>query len=307
MTLKSNENKAEKWLIVCINMFFSFLLSLFVVVLSLLIVLQVTVRSPKFMMQSIDDSKYIENIKLDIEEQFISYGMSSGFDEEFFVSVLDDEQLHYDILDAVDYIHDKSMPGVDIESFRVHILNELRSNAISRGYEIDDHAEEGLQYLAEICAKAYGDFVGMGLVRTAWHMFLPYMEYITAAIVVVGILTLISAGMLVLMNRKEYLFARYFIYSFSGAVLTLVVPVVMIFSTNIIERFGISSPGLAALFVDYANDVVFAIVVAILVIAVLAIASIVLRVVVKRSETILVPTHGSNYDSLIVDVNLSEK
>jgi len=307
VTLKSNENKAKKWLAICINMFFSFLLSLFVVVLSLLIVLQATVRDSKFMIQSIEDSGYIENVRIDIEEHFISYGMSSGFDEAFFVSILDGEQLRHDILDEIYRVYDSSMPGVDTEAFRVHILDELRIDAVSRGYEIDDHAEEGLQYLAKICAETYGDLVGMGLIRTAWHMLLPYMEYIPVAIAVTGISALVSAGMLVLMNRKEYVFARYFIYSFCGAVLTLLVPVVMIFSTNIIERFGISSPGLAAFFVDYANGIVFTVVIAILAIALLAIVSIVFRVVVKRSETILVPTHGSNYDSLIADINVSKE
>lgn len=67
----------------------AFLASLFLSLLVLLLTLQTTLLSPAFMKKQVDNSRYIPHIIEDMESVFVSYGMSSNFDEAFFTSVLD--------------------------------------------------------------------------------------------------------------------------------------------------------------------------------------------------------------------------
>ena len=95
----------------------SFLLCLFLTVLSLLSLLECTLLSPGFLKKQVDKSAYTAHVIEDMEDIFVSYGISSDFDEAFFTSVLTEEEVRADIYAEIDRLYAADTAGADYDAY----------------------------------------------------------------------------------------------------------------------------------------------------------------------------------------------
>lgn len=131
----------------------SFLLCLFLTVLSLLSLLECTLLSPGFLKKQVDKSAYTAHVIEDMEDIFVSYGISSDFDEAFFTSVLTEEEVRADIYAEIDRLYAADATGADYGAFESQLYDKLTANVKERNLEITESVDQALHYLAQMCAE----------------------------------------------------------------------------------------------------------------------------------------------------------
>ena len=149
----------------------SFLLCLFLTVLSLLSLLECTLLSPGFLKKQVDKSAYTAHVIEDMEDIFVSYGISSDFDEAFFTSVLTEEEVRADIYAEIDRLYAADATGADYGAFESQLYDKLTANVKERNLEITESVDQALHYLAQMCAETYREGVG-----------LPFASYAASAL-----------------------------------------------------------------------------------------------------------------------------
>ena len=257
----------------------AFLASLFLSLLVLLLTLQTTLLSPAFMKKQVDNSRYIPHIIEDMESVFVSYGMSSNFNEAFFTSVLDATAVKSDVDREIEKLYDPDAPGADTEAFEAALLTKLQENVEARGVEVTQDVREALVYLASMCADSYQEGVQLPLASYASGVLAALQMPVLIGILVLAALSVFVLGYLYRLRRRKSQSCRFAIYALSGAVLTVTIPSLFVWFSGRIDRIGITGKALYYFITTYIRGVLSA---ALLFAAVLAAAVIVLALLYHR-------------------------
>lgn len=253
MSIKSNadQNPMMKHII---SLILSFFLSLFLFLLSCAVLFQLTVFSAPFLKEQIIKSNTASYLAQDLKEMFISYGISSGFDEAFFNSALDENEIQSDLFGEVDHLYDPSVPETNFDSFQNQMYQKLMENVKERNIEVTDTANGALQYLAQVCRESYQETIHIPLSSHASSMLQFLKEPILIATIGLAALALFVIVFLYFLRHKRS-FCRYCIYACSGATLTLFVPWAVVAFGGRIEKIAITQKALYALITTYVHQV----------------------------------------------------
>ena len=234
----------------------SFLLCLFLSLLALLVLVQSTLLSPGFMKKQVAKSEYAAHIIEDMEEIFVSYGISSDFDEAFFTSVLSESGVRADIEREIDRMYGAALGGADVDGFKNQLHQKLLANVGSRGIEVTDEVEDALQYLVQVCAETYQEGVSLPLATYASGMLRSVKTPLLMATGGIALLSVFILAFLFFIRRKKT-FCRFAIYAFSGSALTLAAGACLVLFSGRIERISISSKALYYLVTTYATQCIY--------------------------------------------------
>lgn len=257
----------------------AFLASLFLTLLVLLLTVQTTLLNPSFMKKQVDNSRYIPHIIEDMESVFVSYGMSSNFDEAFFTSVLDATAVKNDVDREIEKLYNPDAPGADTEAFEASLLTKLQENVEARGVEVTQDVREALVYLASMCADSYQEGVQLPLASYASGVLIALQKPVLIGILILAALSAFVLGYLYRLRRRKSQFCRFAIYALSGAVLTVAIPSLFVWFSGRIEKIGITSKALYYFITTYVHGVLSA---ALLFAGVLALAVAVLALFYRR-------------------------
>lgn len=253
MSIKSNADQKPMMKHI-ISWILSFFLSLFLFLLSCVVVLQITVLSPSFLKGQIVKSNAASYLTQDLKETFVSYGISSDFDEAFFNSALDENQVQSDLFGEVDQLYDPSAPEIDFDSFQNQMYQKLLENVKGRNIKVTGTVDGALQYLAQVCRESYQETIHIPLSSYVSDMLQFLKKPILIATIGLAALALFVIVFLYFLRHKRS-FCRYCIYACSGAVLTLFVPWAVVAFSGRIEKVGITQKALYALVTTYAHEV----------------------------------------------------
>ena len=233
----------------------SFLLCLFLTVLSLLTVLACTLLSPSFLKKQVDKSGYTAHVMEDMEDIFVSYGISSDFDEAFFTSVLTEEAVRADIFAEIERLYAAGATGADYDAFESQLYDKLAINVRERNLEITESVDQALHYLALMCAETYREGVGLPFASYASSALAAAKTPVLIAMAAMAVLSLFVLGFLFALQKKNGFF-RYGIYAFSGAAVTLTVLALVVLLSGKIEKIGLTGKALYFLVTGYAKQAV---------------------------------------------------
>lgn len=248
-----NRNKTRK----IISLLLSFFLVIGILVMSALLLVQYSLLSPSFLMEQVDRSDYTENVKAELENTFISYGMSSGFEEDFFGGVLDAEEMRADIALEAEKLYEPDAQGADTEKFRTALLEKLRAYVRDHGEQIAPELDDALIYLADICTEAYQSEIAFPMQGT-WSDILSGLESfrIFAAVAGAVFIVLIVVFLLSIHPGRRSGAVPYFIYALSASGLFLACGSMIALFSGRIERIGISGKPLYYLITNYLTHTV---------------------------------------------------
>jgi hypothetical protein len=239
-----------------ISLVLSFILSLFIVVVCILLIVKVTFLNEGYLREQITKSQYTENLINEINKTFISYGIVSGFDEKFFTSVLTVDRVKSDIYYDVGRLYSGSTKKVDTKSFSDHLYNLLIENVKKRGFELNDEVDTALIYLTDTCTQTYKDNVGIPYVTQAHTYIAKFNKVIDLAIGGMLALCVFTMIILYMINPWKRRKIRYYMYAVGGSFFMLLMPSLFVLYANKIDKIGISGKSLYFLVVSYLNNVV---------------------------------------------------
>ena len=239
-----------------ISWILSFILCLFLTLLALLVMVQTTLLSPSFFKAQVEKSGYTAHVIEDMEEIFVSYGMSSGFDEAFFTSVLDESEVRADIDMEIDRLYTPGLSGADVDGFQNKLMDKLLENVRARDIEVTDEVTQAVAYLAEVCAQTYGEGVRLPLASYAAGALRTLRTPVLTAMAVFALLSLFVFFFLFSLRRRKT-FCRYAIYATSGTALLLLAPAVLILLSGRIDKIGLTGKALYFLATTYVQQLVY--------------------------------------------------
>ena len=240
----------------------SFLLCLFLTVLSLLSLLECTLLSPGFLKKQVDKSAYTAHVIEDMEDIFVSYGISSDFDEAFFTSVLTEEEVRADIYAEIDRLYAADTAGADYDAFESQLYDKLTANVKERNLEITESVDQALHYLAQMCAETYREGVGLPFASYAASALAAAKTPLLICIAARAGLSLFFVGILFSLPKKNCFF-RYTLYAFTGSAVTLTVLALVVLLSGKIEKIGLTGKALYYLVTSYATQTVMLLFVAV--------------------------------------------
>lgn len=219
----------------------AFFLSIFVAGFSALLVLQSTILSENFLQRQVDRSNYTDYVIERIENTFISYGMSSGFDEEFFSTVLDKEKVREDIRDVMASLYVGKSRDASTEEFRFMLYDKLVANVTERGFTVTEELDQSLKELVDYCAVTYRNELRVPMASVVASLLQKAKTPVTLGIGITGALSLFVFFVLFSIHPRKSSVVRNVIYALSGSFLMLFVPTGLILLSGRIERLAITS------------------------------------------------------------------
>lgn len=239
-----------------ISLLLSFLLCLFMALMVYVLVLRCTLINASFLKQQVEKSKYPAYVTEELQSVFISYGMSSGFDEAFFMNALDVRRTANDVRLAVDQLYTPSAQGPDIEGFQNNLYEQLVENVKQRQIEITEPVDEALKYLSKVCADTYKGEVSLPFSGTISGVLQSVERPLDIALALLMLMCLIVLSFQFAMRRTQT-FLRYLAYSAGGASLLLAVPALWLLLSGFIGRIGITSEALYNLVTRYIHQILY--------------------------------------------------
>jgi hypothetical protein len=238
-----------------VSMVFAFFLTLSLIASIAVIMLQLTVLRPSFMLEQVDASKYTIGIKTDVENTWMSYGMSSGFEATFFEDLMSEDEIRADLFLAVKRLYDPSAPGADIEALEAELHEKMRAYVIEQGEKVSSDVDEVLGYLANICAEAYGKSVSVPLAAQLSSALAKLQKFVLPALGALVIFMIVIVAFLIKIQRFKHRTCIYLIYALTATGLFFVALALAALNTDRFARIGISGQGLYQLYLTYVTNV----------------------------------------------------
>lgn len=240
----------------------AFFLSLFVAGFCALMVFQNTVLSERFLQRQVDRSGYTANVIERIENTFISYGMSSGFDEAFFSSVLDEDTVREDIRGVMSSLYTGKPRDASTDAFRSMLYEKLLDNVTERGFTVTEELEQSLKQLVDYCAVTYRNELRFPMASVAASLLQKMKNPVMLGIGLMGALSLFVFFILFSIHPRKSSVVRNVIYALSGSFLMLFVPAGLLLLSGRIERLAITSKPLYYLVVTELEQTLYSVLLA---------------------------------------------
>jgi hypothetical protein len=213
-----------------------------------------TLLRPDFLLEQADASGYAAEVKQDVDDTLVSYGMSSGFDPEFFEGMVSEDDIRADIFLEVEHLYEPNAPGANVEGFRDELYEKLRAYVTGQGAAITGETDAALLYLADISAEAYGKSIGIPFSAQLSSVIVKARRLVLPAAVACAIFILIVIAFLARIRERKYRTWRYIIYALSASGLFFIVMSALALNTDRFRRIGISGKGLYQLMTTYTTN-----------------------------------------------------
>ncbi|MEG2597789.1 MAG: hypothetical protein RR977_05100, partial [Oscillospiraceae bacterium] len=241
---------------------FAFFLSLFIAASALLVVLQATALNEKFLLRQVERSDYVGNAIESINNEFISYGMASGFDEKFFSSVLEKDTVRADVNRMFESLYQEKTVEVDVQKFADTLYGKLVDNLKERGIIQTPEIQRSVQQLSRTCAITYRDGIKMPFMPQLLDLLHKAQKPVLFAMIVAFALAAFTVFFLFSIHPRKIETVRPILYSLGGALLFLSIPTAVVLLSGKIERLGIMTKPLYCLMTTYFNHMLYGILIA---------------------------------------------
>jgi hypothetical protein len=239
-----------------LSMLLTFLLSLALLLISLLLVIQFTFLRPAFLLDQINTSEYSAEVRTELESTFVSYGIAGGFDRDFFAGTLVTSEMGVDIFMEAARLYDPARPGADIKKFEENFRAQLVAYVGENGGEMTDDVEDSVNYLTDLCTDAYKSKVSVPLANALSGIIARLQKVILPAAAACLVLLIISAVLLFLIRERRSKTVPYIAYAFGTSGIVLAVLGIAVLASGRIERVGIATKALYELVTTYLYHVI---------------------------------------------------
>ncbi|MEG0457687.1 MAG: hypothetical protein RR549_06105, partial [Oscillospiraceae bacterium] len=171
---------------------------------------------------------------------------------EFFTTILEEKRVENDVKKSIDSMFGKEVSPSDFEEY---LYKNLVQNVKNRGLTITEENDESLKHLAKICNEEYENsfkIPGDDIIKS----ILPNLN--TAILIFIIILVIVSIICVVLIYflQKRRNYYKFYIYSLTATMGTILIPVLLIEYQNRIKNLGIDDKGLYYLINNMSTSII---------------------------------------------------
>jgi hypothetical protein len=175
------------------------------------------------MRNQFNNSHYYENATTEVEDQFASYASASGFDESFFKTVVDLNDVELKTNTSLTVLYGTDSNSVDTNDFEQILYGKLIENIKSRKIGITADAQKAIHLLAKTCADTYTQTISIPYAKQLAPMLKVMKRPILYAELFLAVFIVLFAVLIYFFSRWQHRAIRTYIYSVSGTMLMLIV------------------------------------------------------------------------------------
>lgn len=240
-----------------LTLVFAFFLSFFLFFLSVLLIFVNTVENAGYMRNQLGKSHYYENAIDEVEDQFTSYASASGFDQQFFKSVIDINDVQMDVNQSLSVLYGESQEPVDKTRFEEKLYGKLSENAESRGFKLTAETQKALQMLAQTCTQTYVQYISIPYAAS----LAPFLSGARKPVLILELLLLffsvLFAAVIYRISHWRHRALRAYIYAGFGTALMLFVFPAALWISGVVGRLALISKSLYQFGVCYLNGILY--------------------------------------------------
>ncbi len=234
----------------------SFILSLTLFMISILVVLEATAFNSEFILDNMNASDYFIDKKDEIKTSLKDLGYASGLEESFFDDLFDEVLLSNNTQKYLKDYYSGVSKKVDTTEFKQIFNAALDEYIKEKG--LTDVSESAREYLVNHAATIYYRSIEIPLFSVISSYLLTAKK--VTPIIILGLLLFaaIIVAILFVANKWKHRAVKYCCYATITSFLTLGIIPAAAFATGIINKINIPSRALYNLFVRCANNVMLA-------------------------------------------------
>lgn len=232
----------------------SFLLAFLLFILSFMLVMQAVLFNESALINSINESCYIEEKNSEITRDLKDLGYASGLNESFFEGLLDYSLIYSDTVEYLENFYAGTGSVVNDSDFR-EIFNKSLDNYIIKNKIDPATVNKGSrEYLVSSAAKIYRASLELPLFRTIAGYFLGIKNMLPIAMIVVGVLIILLSIAMFGIARWKHRACKYLCCSTITVFLATLAPAIALKVSGVVEQFNISSRATYQLFIAVGNN-----------------------------------------------------
>lgn len=246
-----------------LSILLSFFLFISIVFSSILHVAKATVFNADFLKTQITKSSYSENLLSDMKVIFLSYGVVSGFDEQFFNDTITLDMITNDINIEIDKLYSDA-PVTTSENLKDKIYDFAIANIKSRNINIfddlgnieDENINNSILYFASTCADTYYKAITLPSSNNIITLIKQAEKIIDFTFLALVVSIFIFVVLIFIINLQIKDKFRYYMYSCMASIIILLAPVIYSMNNKFINNIAINNKALYYLVITYFNSAI---------------------------------------------------
>ena len=248
-----NKSKSRKIITLCL----AFFLSLSMALSAFALAVQNTVLNPNYLRNQLSSSHYYDNVTTEAEEKFSSYASASGFDSDFFKTVININDVQLKVNESLSVLYGESDADPAVSDFQNILYDKLVQNVKDRKIALTASTNNSVKLLAKTCADTYLQYVSIPYAKEISQYFPKLRKILILLQVVSLILTVVFALLIFLINHWKHRAVRAYIYATGGTALMLSVLPILFLLSGYSGRIALLSRSLYELAVSYINGIAY--------------------------------------------------
>lgn len=229
----------------------SFFLSVVLFLLSGCLVIQFTVLSKDYMLNTMDSKGYYSMVRYELQSRLSDLCNASGLPKEFAVSFANSYDVKKAVENYIESFYSSDTTIVETTSFKQQLHAAVKTYAENNNIPITDDIEDNILYFINEASSIYTDQISITFFSTIGKYIDNAQTVVSIAIGVLAVLALFITGVIFFTNHFKHRRYRYLCYGLlGGALTTAVLPTIVLFS-NIIPKVNLATRSLYNLFVGY--------------------------------------------------------
>ena len=237
-------DKTQSVVRTAVSGFISFLISLLVFFLALMLTAVATVGSENFMNSMYEKGEFYRYVTEEIRDEYVNLGIPGGVQEDFFDDAIDEATLYRDVTGQIAAAYRGKSYTVDEQAHKDFLYAKLVQYAEEKDIALTDDVTAGLNHMADLCVEVYTKSVSNVFILQIGKLANRFLAPLLTASGVLIFLIACLIFFLFRLHRWKHRPVRYLQYSvIASSLMLIIVPLIALLS-NFSARLNISAPSL---------------------------------------------------------------
>jgi len=207
----------------------AFLLTVLLVLTALLLTPKFALFREQFFLERMEKVGFSDALATNIEQEYASLAIPSGFPEEVMKQAVDRNALNYDLYTYVSYsLHGEEFV-IDKAALQTKLNEQFLSYAKSQNAALTEEDTSNISYLSGMCADYYAKKIYFPGVKQLSQMHIRLNSMINYALTGCVFLFLLFSFLLFFIRSTKHRALRFYISTFIGAAISIgIVPLILL-------------------------------------------------------------------------------
>ena len=232
-------------------LFLAWLSTLLLTALALLLTLLTTICSESFMRKQVARSHFADYAYSYLYDNFVSYGSSTGFEEDVITSTISREQINADMEQAVTDLYAGNTEVNARENVKREINDVLLADLASRGKDVTEDVSSAVEIVADACRLDYANYVAIPLASQLYTIITKMNRLVLPGVIAAALLCAVSLVLMMRLAGSSRLGVRCLTFTFTASALLCALGATILYPLLGLDKLSLEPASIRALVLTY--------------------------------------------------------